>query len=428
MARISPTVLLGKTIRTMARLRGGGSALPGLVVERMQPTFLRDSLDQLPRGIIIVTGTNGKTTTTKIIAELLQANGLKVLTNRSGSNFTRGIVATILELMDLSGKLDFDIAVLELDEAYAKRFVQKVRPHYVVTLNVMRDQLDRFGEVDATARLLRPVLEAASDGCIVNRDDPLLTRIAAELDSQQRPVHYFGVDESLRSLFPNDDEILAQPGGKQPKIHQIVGDVELASIDEHKVGFRFGKSTHWAELQLNGVYNFQNAAAALTTVQAVLPEVEPKKLLEQLAKIKPAFGRGETIIVNGQPVDLVLVKNPAGFRLSLQSFVKDGHQYMITINDQYADGRDVSWLWDVDFAALRPHGVAMVSGIRAYDMATRLQYDEVLFSKLQPNLDKALREFLLGGEATPKVIFCTYTAMLQLRKELKKYTSLERGL
>ncbi|HEX4662678.1 MAG TPA: Mur ligase family protein, partial [Candidatus Saccharimonadales bacterium] len=113
MSRISPTVLLGKTIRYLARLRGGGSALPGLVVERLQPTFLHDSLDQLPRGIIIVTGTNGKTTTTKIIAELLKANDMRVLTNRSGSNFTRGIVATILEQMNLSGTLDYDIAVLE---------------------------------------------------------------------------------------------------------------------------------------------------------------------------------------------------------------------------------------------------------------------------------------------------------------------------
>jgi UDP-N-acetylmuramoylalanine-D-glutamate ligase len=185
MARISPTVLLGKTIRSLARLRGGGSALPGLVVEKIQPTFLHDSLDQLGHGVILVTGTNGKTTTTKMIAELFQAQGLRVLTNKTGSNFTRGIVAMIVEQMELDGTLPFDIAVLELDEAYAKKFVEKVRPHYVVALNVMRDQLDRFGEIDATARLLRPVMEAATDGLIVNRDDPLLVPIARELDTSR---------------------------------------------------------------------------------------------------------------------------------------------------------------------------------------------------------------------------------------------------
>ncbi|HEX4662634.1 MAG TPA: DUF1727 domain-containing protein, partial [Candidatus Saccharimonadales bacterium] len=286
-----------------------------------------------------------------------------------------------------------------------------------------------FGEVDATARLLRPVLDAASDGCIVNRDDPLLVRITEELDKKDRPVHYFGVAESLRAMFPNDDELLARPTSKKiTKLQQLPGDVELHSIDGHSASFQFGKDLLKATLQLNGVYNFQNAAAALATVHAVLPTVDNKTLVTQLADVKPAFGRGETITVAGQPVDLVLVKNPAGFRLSLQSFVKPGRQYMITINDHYADGRDVSWLWDIDFSSLQPYGVASVSGLRAYDMATRLQYDEILFSRVEPSLHKALHDFLLNTEATPKVIFCTYTAMLHLRKELKKYATLERGL
>ena len=421
MARISPTIFLGKTIRRLARLRSGGSALPGLVVEKLQPSFLTDSLGQLPHGVVLVTGTNGKTTTTKMIAELLTQNGLRVLTNRTGSNFTRGIIATIIEQMDLSGELPFDIAVLELDEAYARHFVRQVRPNYVVALNVMRDQLDRFGEIDATARMLLPVLAAASEGCIINRDDPLLARQASRL----KTVRYFGVDQSLRTLFPTDEELHA---GRKDTKAAARSAVTLAAIDGQTVTYQFGRRSYTADLALSGSYNFQNAAAALAVTIALLPDASPETLVKQLAEVQPAFGRGETLTIDGHPLELVLVKNPAGFRLSLASFVRPGRHYMIAINDAYADGRDMSWLWDVEFGNLARSGVEMASGVRAYDMALRLQYDEVPIARVEPRLDVALRQFLSAHHSGPRVIFCTYTAMLDLRRMLKKYTSVERAL
>lgn len=427
MARISPFVVIGKTIRTLARLRGGGSALPGLVLERLQPTFLRDSLGQLPLGVVLVTGTNGKTTTTKMIVELLRADGLRVLTNPSGSNFTRGIVASIIEMTNLDGTLDFDIAVIELDEAYAKQFVSRVKPAYVLALNVMRDQLDRFGEIETAAKMLKPVIESATKACVVNRDDPLLVECAAGLDSKDRPVHYFSVAPSLQAMFPSDDEL--QMRGVKPKIiPQASGDVELESIDGQSVTYLIGRTAYSAHLKLTGAYNFQNGAAALAMVRAILPEPNDRELISNLSEVSPAFGRGELLEVHGQPLQLVLVKNPAGFRLSLQSYIKPNRKYMIAINDNYADGRDMSWLWDVDFSGpLTESGVAMVSGQRAYDMALRLQYDEVLFNHVEPKIPLALKTFLLG-EASPKVIFCTYTAMLNIRKELKQFTDVERVL
>ena len=146
-------------------------------------------------------------------------------------------------------------------------------------------------------------------------------------------------------------------------------------------------------------------------------------LLGALSTVTPAFGRGETITVAGQPLELVLVKNPAGFRLSLESFNPEGYATMIAINDNYADGRDMSWLWDVDFTSLSSS--IYVTGIRAYDMALRLQYDEVSIEKVETELAAALTDFIQKHPDTPKRIYCTYTAMLALRKELGKITQVE---
>lgn len=165
------TVLAGKAVRYVARLRGGGSALPGLFVERISPRFVPDTLAQLPHGVVVISGTNGKTTTTKMVVALLESQGLRVFTNRTGSNFVRGVAAALLGEIDVKGRLQADIAVLELDEAHAVKFVEIVPPRYSLLLNVMRDQLDRFGEIDATARMLERVALATTDTVVANRED-----------------------------------------------------------------------------------------------------------------------------------------------------------------------------------------------------------------------------------------------------------------
>ena len=148
-------------------------------------------------------------------------------------------------------------------------------------------------------------------------------------------------------------------------------------------------------------------------------------MLTSLSSVTPAFGRGESLIIDGKECELVLVKNPSGFRLSLKSFDPEGYATMIAINDDYADGRDMSWLWDVDFDSLKNDGVAMVSGVRAFDMALRLQYDEVEPIKVEPNLTNALGEFITANSDKPKRIYCTYTAMLATRRKLSKRTNVE---
>lgn len=414
-------IVFGKAVRKLARLRGGGSALPGLFVEKIDPHFIPKILSTLPRGVVIISGTNGKTTTTKLVVELLKSQGLRVFTNRTGSNFTRGVAAALLGDINTKGELAADIAVLELDEAHAVKFVEIIPPRYSLLLNVMRDQLDRFGEIDATAQMLQKIARATTDTVVLNREDARIAAIASALHDQK--VAYFGLSDQLLPHFPSDDDLHSTSVAttKRPKASVILKD-----YSDNEATFTINGRDVTTTLQLRGIYNVFNSAAALALTQAIIgQDVDAPKLREALRSVTPAFGRGEQLMVAGQPLELVLVKNPSGFRLGLQSFSPTGHATMIAINDNYADGRDMSWLWDVDFASLASEGVAEVSGIRTYDMALRLQYDEVAVSHIEPDLVGGLRQFISANADKPKRIYCTYTAMLALRRELSKMAEVE---
>lgn len=416
---------LGKVVRHVTRLRGGGSAFPGLVIEKIDPNFTRDVLGALPYGVVVISGTNGKTTTTKMTVELLESQGFKVFTNRTGSNFARGVTAAILAEIDYKGTLDADIAVLELDEAHAVKFVDVIPPRYSLLLNVMRDQLDRFGEIDTTARMLEHIAKATTDSVILNREDPRVASIADNLPDTAN-VSFFGLAPELRDHFPTDDELHSST-----TVQSSHGaDVVLKSFTGNRAVFRFDNNEVAVPLKLRGIYNIYNAAAALTLTRAIagVDDYDKKALLEALGNVEPAFGRGESLVLDDQPIELVLVKNPSGFRLALKSFSAKGVATMIAINDNYADGRDMSWLWDVDFDSLQAEGVDVVSGIRAYDMALRLQYDEVEPGFVDTDLENALSQLRDKHPDQPKRIYCTYTAMLKLRELLSKMTTVEKVL
>lgn len=400
---------LGKIVSKVSRLKGGhGSALPGLIVEKVAPNFLPQALADLPYGVAVISGTNGKTTTTKIVVELLRAAGLKVFTNPSGSNFTRGI-ASAAALQMKWGRLDADIAVVELDEAHAVHFARQVAPDYLLILNVLRDQLDRFGEIDTTAKLLAKVADCTTGTVILNREDPLVAPIPA-----MNRV-YFGHSPNIASLFPNDDELY---GNKVTKQSPPPAAITLDQLAGDQAMFNIGT----AKLQLRGAHNALNSAAAMALVQVILRDrFDAQQSLVALANIQPAFGRGESFTVNGQSLELVLVKNPSGFRISLASQHDADAATMIAINDQYADGRDMSWLWDVDFSMLPQ--VAMVSGVRGYDMALRLVTNGSDVRATETDLDAALNTFLSGSRGRPAQIYATYTAMLKLRKLIKQRVS-----
>lgn len=417
------TTMLGKTVKKAAQIRGGsGSALPGLVIEKIDSDFVSRTLQQLPMGIALISGTNGKTTTTKIVVELLESQGLKVFTNRTGSNFTRGVAAALLGEVDLHGRINADIAVLELDEAYAVHFVKAIKPNYCLLLNVMRDQLDRFGEIDNTAKLLHNVAINTTKRVVLNRDDPRLSSPDFVNDIKS-PLRSFGVNPKYSQTFPSDDSLRSS---EQNAAKLYADDTSLEEFKDQHAVIGFNGSDHSVNLNLRGIYNLQNATGAVALVRAILGNsLNVDSMLEALSNIKPAFGRGEQLIIDGQPCELVLVKNPAGFRLALASFDPANYATMIAINDAYADGRDMSWLWDVDFDSLQEQGVTAVSGVRAYDMALRLEYDEVPIDFVDTDLAVALRQLITKHTRQPKRIYCSYTAMLALRRLLARYTDVE---
>lgn len=417
MARQMISTIIGKSVKKVAKLRGGGSALPGLVIEKIDPKFIQRTLADLPQGVVIISGTNGKTTTTKIVVELLESVGLKVFTNRTGSNFSRGVAAALLDEVNIRGKLDADIAVLELDEAWAVRFVQIVRPRFSLLLNVMRDQLDRFGEIDNTAALLQKIAEATSDTVVLNRDDPRIFKISEHIQAKKV---FFGTTSELLQLMPTDDTLKY---GNAVANQSVAADVLLKKINAQQATFQIDNKEIDVDLQLTGVYNLLNAAAAVALARQIAGPEITDTILSALENIKPAFGRGETIYLNGTPIELILVKNPSGFRLALLSFAKNNSTTMIAVNDNYADGRDVSWFWDVDFSLLK--NVAMISGARAYDMALRLQYDDIPIGKIDTNISKALEDFINTNPDEPKQIFCSYTAMTTIRRLLSEKTDVE---
>ena len=427
------TVALGRTARLAARVRGGGSggtAFPGLVMERTDPGFLERTLSRLPRGVIVVSGTNGKTTTTKMVVQLLREQGLKVFTNRTGSNFVRGVLAALLTDVDAAGNLDADIAVLELDEAHAVHFVAQIRPRACLLLNVMRDQLDRFGEIDYTASLLHSIAKATSDVVVLNGDDPRLAAPAFLEDVTARVVS-FGAGEDLRSLFLSDDDLRTGLASPRDRGEGPGPRVTLEAINGQRATVRVDGTSHEVDFAIPGVHNLLNACAALGVVLEVLGEdADLPGLLATLGTVQAAFGRGEVLTLDGRPVQLSLVKNPAGFRMGLLSAAAQaqaGEVVVVAINDEYADGRDMSWLWDVDFTALRANGVAVITGVRAWDMALRLRYDDVEVTDVEPDLRKAVA--LMRRAATdadrPMRIFTTYTAMLALRSILGEMTDVE---
>ena len=400
------SIIIGKAIQKATKLRGnGGSALPGLVIERINPSFIKKILSKLPYGVVVISGTNGKTTTTKIVAELLQKQGLEVFTNNTGSNFVRGVISSILQDIKINGKFDYDIAVLELDEAHAVKFSEVAPINYSLLLNVQRDQLDRFGEIDHTAELLQKVADATQKTVILNREDPRISKIAA------KQVAYFGLSSKLIDEFPSDDNLVEKT---KANTSDKTATVTLESLKQNHAEYTINEQKYNIDLSLKGIYNAYNAAGALALCINILGDkCDIAKLLSDLSEIKSAFGRGESFMIDDIEVELLLVKNPSAFQLSIASFVDDEHDYMIAINDNIADGRDVSWLWNVDFSSLP--AVKTVSGIRATDMALRLKYDNIKVGKIEENLKAAIAQFTKQSKR-PKRIFATYTAMLEIRK------------
>ncbi|MDB5182877.1 MAG: hypothetical protein JWO47_661 [Candidatus Saccharibacteria bacterium] len=418
------SLLIGKTILRGLRLLGrSGSALPGLVVEKINPGFLKKMLTDLPQGVVVVTGTNGKTTTTKVITELLEVQGLRVLTNKTGSNFVRGTVTTVIDKAKMNGALPYDIAVFEQDEAHAVHFVHQIKPRGVLALNIMRDQMDRFGEIDTTAKLIEKVVGSATSWVVLNANDE---RVAKMQVPEGIKTYWYGHSKELQHSFLTDDELHHQDKTAYTQAGEMT--TELTSYDSQQVTFKIDGQEKVFKTALSGSHNAINLSAALTVLSAIVPTADMAKTTEAVAKLQPAFGRGETIkLKTGETITLQLVKNPGGFTHALRMLELRSYDTIgMAVNDDYADGRDVSWLWDVDFAVLEDTDKTVVcGGTRAYDMAVRLKYDGVKTTANERELAafvKTINRSAADSSTKTAIIFCTYTAMLKIRSDYKNYS------
>ncbi len=372
--------------------------------------------------MILVSGTNGKTTTVKMITEIVAAQQ-PVLTNRTGANFTRGIISSIVAEASWRGLIPATIAVLEVDEAWAAKMVRQVRPRGVVITNVMRDQLDRFGEIDHTARLLGEVVASASQFVVLNADDP---RVVAMAGSATSPVTYFGVGDELRSVFINDDELYNEDLDVAARLSQRPApQFVLERVAPGRIEVSAGGVRQELALPVYGSHNALNATAALAVGDRV--GVPLDAAASALAGMEAAFGRGEFIDLDGHRLLLQLVKNPGGFRYSLMDVAQvEPTEILIAINDEYADGRDVSWLWDVDFTSLSAWPVS-TTGTRAEDMALRLAYDGVAVRDCTPDMRAAVKRLSETNPTGSVLVVCaTYTAMFGMRDILGTMTEVSK--
>jgi UDP-N-acetylmuramyl tripeptide synthase len=450
---ITLSLLATKAAARMSRMlgRGGGGALPGVVAEWFDPHLSGKLAAGLPGGVIVVTGTNGKTTTTKLIGELLAANGVKIVTNSSGSNLKRGITSALIAAADMNGKMQATVGLFEVDEASLRLVAPEVKPRHIVVTNLFRDQLDRYGELDTTAKLIGEGITATSAQLYLNADDPLVASLGTYAKSPA-DVHYFGI-EGL-PVNPVDRHQTAADSDRCPVCHTrlefarvfyghvghyrcpkgdfsrpvpdtVITNVESADRSGSKFVLAQSGKRSPITFPLPGTYNLYNALAAASLGYGL--GIEVAKIQSTLAATEAAFGRVEKVEIEGRTLCLLLIKNPAGFTQVLQTFVigREAVRAFFVINDLAADGRDVSWLWDVPIEALAGHNsYVLTGGIRGADMAVRLKYAGVQ-SQAAPTLAAGIQALI---EATPEgdtaYVLPTYTAMLEIRKVLAGQTKM----
>ncbi len=440
--------------------RGGGTAAPGLLADRIDPDLLTKLARRLERGTVVVAGTNGKTTVSRMLADILEADNCRVVHNRSGSNLVRGVAAAFAAHASLSGDPRGDIGVIETDEAAFPEIVRLVAPRVILLNNLFRDQLDRYGELNTIGTRWRAALERlpAETTVVVNADDPALAeitdglpvrRIAFGLNERRYRLEVLphaadaatcrrcGADLVYDALYVSHlgDWHCPNCGAARPPLDIVGREIQLHEVESLEVTVGItgqpGRDLTLA-VGVPGLYNAYNVVAAVAAARAL--GVPDATTAGALGAFRAPFGRIERVAFRGRTLTLALVKNPVGFNEVLRMLTSAGGGLtvptLIAINDLAADGRDVSWLWDVDFELLAK-GTAPLSttGLRGADMANRLKYAGVSADRLHP-LDADLRAGLEAFvAAVPKgstaYVLPTYTAMLDLRRILASLGAVE---
>jgi len=431
MIKTSLALLVGRIIKLIIKLigKGKGEAAPGLVALKIDPNFISNRQQNISKRIII-SGTNGKTTTTHLIGKLLLSHNKKIITNSHGSNLSRGIASALLQ------NAAVDIALWETDEAAFTDIFAKTQPTHVFLLNIFRDQLDRYGEVDNTVKKWLKILKNSTPiTLVINADDPNLELIAR--NCPQHKIIRFGMQkiEEQKDRPENYGDALFCPICGKPLEYKVSIFSHLGNY-QCSCGFGRGKldynityqqnkifiNRELVTYQLLGVYSAYNIAASI--ILRDLLDLDPAISKQAIAQFRPAFGRQEMIEYYQKKIQIILIKNPTAANQNLEILKqrKDKLNLLIIINDNFADGRDVSWLWDVDFGMLKKRvNQVIISGTRAFDMGLRLKYAgyDMQKIKIEPNLTKAIRLIKIDKEINFDIL-PTYTAMLEVRKLLNQ--------
>jgi lipid II isoglutaminyl synthase (glutamine-hydrolysing) len=446
-AKVAAARALGAASRASGR--GGGTTLPGRVLLRLDPEAIARLGAGLEGGTTIVSATNGKTTTAGMIAAILAADGRHPVHNRAGSNMTWGVATALLEQHGREG-------LFEVDEAWLPRVVEQLEPTTIVLGNLFRDQLDRYGEMEALAdEWARAVAaRAGRTALVLNADDPLIADLGRDAEERRREgVVYFGIEDDAQALPELQHAFDAKHcrrcghpyayerafvghlghyscpncGAERPRPEVAATAIELRGMEGSRTSVRTPAGELELELPLPGLYNVYNALGALAAGLGL--GVAPERIAAALSEVRSAFGRVETIAVAGKPVSILLIKNPAGANEVLRTLRLEAEDERVdlwlALNDRIADGRDVSWIWDADFELLAGRVRRVVcAGTRAAEMALRLKYggwptDSIeVVTEIEASLDRAVAN-------APGRLFAlpTYTALMDLRKLLA-----DRGL
>jgi UDP-N-acetylmuramyl tripeptide synthase len=447
MTGLDVKILAARAVGDLARRagRGGGTSLPGKVLMRLEPQAIGQLAARLPRGSVVISATNGKTTTAAMAASVLEQAGISLVHNRAGANMAGGVASTLLAASRSGGAIDGELGLFEVDEFWLDRIGPELHPRAILLGNLFRDQLDRYGELETIADRWATMVASLSGQAqlALNADDPLI----ADLGRERRGVTYFGVEDPLMAIpemqHASDSKHCRRCGAayvyaaiyfghlgryscpscgqQRPQPSVAAEQVELHGTSSASFQLRAPRGSVAISLPLPGLYNVYNALGAAALCLAL--GVSLDAVAAGLGRVRAAFGRAERIQIGDVELSILLVKNPAGANEILRTLVLEGAQLDVLgiLNDRTADGRDVSWIWDADFEILAPRVRRVTcAGTRAAELALRLKYAGVPAERLHvvPSLAGALDQALAATTDGRLFALPTYTALLQLRDEL----------
>ncbi|HEV7811751.1 MAG TPA: MurT ligase domain-containing protein [Leifsonia sp.] len=416
-------VVAGRFARRLLRLRGGGSAVPGRVALAIAPKFLERSVSRLPLGVVFVSGSNGKSTTTNMLTGILREHGLNVFTNPSGGNLPQGIASALLATVPLDGFVRGDVGVIEVDEAYGVDLATLLKPRGSLLLNVQIDQLNRFFEPTRVVGMLRSIGESSSDFVVVNADDDSLARVGAELAAEGRDVSTFAVAPDIIAASPNGLANVKDFSGESP------ADLPAPVVRVSELGARTARLEAAGEdfeiaLPARGLHYAVDAAGATALALRLLGDrFSTDAVARAMASLRTVYGRGETLRVGDEDIEIIMMKNPPSLQLNLDYLGEAPEQVFVAVDEGTPDP---SWVYDIDLSKLEH--IDMVSGTKAWQFATRFGYAGIPVGSVVPELRPALNAFLDLPRPSRgnKTMIVNYEQMMLIRKHLG-FLDLEGG-